>query len=182
MGEEVVEVVGAEESSALMQEVCAAYQASHEAPPNCEGPVDFARQRRTFPEVIEEDGFALAVARLGGQVGGFAYGSFLIPGTRWWEGMPEPLPQGFTEETGTRTFGLYELGVVPELRRQGIGRRLHDAVLDGCTAERATLACEPRLVDNLRLYTSWGWRCVGRTGARNDAYDIFVISLPIGRP
>lgn len=178
MGEVDVEVVGAEDASALTEEVCAVYQASHEAPPNCEGPVDFARQRRSFLEVIEEDGFALAVARLEGRVVGFAYGSLLTPDDRW---FLERLPDGVADQRGTRTFGLWELGVLPELRRQGIGRRLHDAVLDGRPAERATLACESRLIDNLRLYTSWGWRRAGRTGAENDAYDILVLPLPIGR-
>ena len=185
--EVVVDVLGGEEADAIAGDVGSLYRASFGVPPNSEGPEQFEHQRAAFDELRRRRGFRLAVARLAGELVGFAYGAFLLPDTRWWDGMYEPLPEEMTAETGGRTFSLVDMGVLPAQRKRGIGRALHDEVLGGCGAERATLAVEPRLESNQRLYQSWGWRCAGRlTGAPGDiadAYDIYVLDdLPVGSP
>jgi len=182
-----VEVLDAVAAQRLAEQVAAVYQASFGAPPNSEGPQEFEHQRASYAELLGRRGFRLATARVGGRLVGFAYGAFLMPGTHWWEGMAEPLPPEYTAETGDRTFALIDMGVLPELRRRGIARALHDAVLAGCGAQRATLAVEPRLEGNQRLYASWGWSLAGRlTGAPGDiadVYDIYVLEdLAAGRP
>jgi len=185
--EVVVAVLGGEEAGAIAGDVGLLYRASFGAAPNSEGPEQFDHQRASFDELRGRRGFRLSVARLAGGLVGFAYGAFLLPETRWWNGMCEPLPEEMTAETGDRTFSLVDMGVLPEHRRRGIGRALHDAVLRGCGAERATLAVEPRLESNQWLYQSWGWRCAGRLagapGDIADAYDIYVLDvLPTGNP
>jgi GNAT superfamily N-acetyltransferase len=182
----VVEVLQAAQARDLAQEVGAAYRVAFGAAPNNEGPEQFAHQQASYQRLLERPGFRLATARRDGLLVGFAYGALLLPDTTWWDGMAEPLDADFVAETGDRTFALVDMGVLPQLRRQGVGRALHDAVLSGCPAQRATLAVEPRLESNQRLYRSWGWRCAGRlTGAPGDiadAYDIYVRDLPITMP
>lgn len=182
-GRVVVDVVAVEEARVLAEGVSEAYRAAFGAAPNSEGRAEFDHQRGAYARMLGQAGFRLAVARRGGDLVGFAYGVFLASGSRWWEGMVTPLPAGFVRETGARTFALIDMGVVPGWHGRGVGRRLHDAVLGGCGAERATLAVEPRLQRNQRLYRSWGWRRVGRlTGSAGDiadAYDIYVMDLPV---
>lgn len=182
----VLDVLGAPQARELAEEVGDAYRAAFGAAPNNEGPEQFVHQQASYVTLLGRRGFRLATARREGRLVGFAYGALLLPDTRWWDGMLEPLDTEFTAETGQRTFALIDMGVVPDERGRGVGRAVHDAVLAGCPARRATLAVEPRLESNQRLYRSWGWRCAGRlTGAPGDiadAYDIYVRDLPMAMP
>ena len=57
-------------------------------------------------------------------------------------------------------FELVELMVRPSARRNGLGRRLHDSILDAANAETAVLSTQ---VDNepaLALYRGRGWRTI----------------------
>jgi ribosomal protein S18 acetylase RimI-like enzyme len=59
-----------------------------------------------------------------------------------------------------RPFELVELAVRPDLRRRGIGARLHDELLSGLDSPTAVLSTE---VDNeaaLGLYERRGWKLV----------------------
>ncbi|WP_436761191.1 N-acetyltransferase family protein [Streptosporangium sp. V21-05] len=186
-GRVVVGVLGPEEAKTITEEVGAAYRESFGAPPNDEGAAEFEHQRASYADLLERRGFRLAVARQDGLLVGFAYGAFLREGGRWWNGMRDPLPAGFTHESGSRTWHLVDLGVLPGHRGRGVARRLTEAALAGCGARRAVLAVEPRLKRNQRLYRSWGWRQVGSVDAPassvNDVYDIYVLEdLPAGRP
>ncbi|MEU8380356.1 GNAT family N-acetyltransferase [Streptosporangium sp. NPDC048865] len=183
----IVKVLGPEEAEAITEEVGAAYRESFGAPPNNEGPAEFEHQRASYADLLGRRGFRLSVARRDGLLVGFAYGAFLRAGGRWWDGMRDPLPAGFTDESGSRTWHLVDLGVLPGHRGRGVARRLTEAVLTGCGARRAVLAVEPRLEGNQRLYRSWGWRRVGSVDAPassvGDVYDIYVLEdLPAGRP
>jgi ribosomal protein S18 acetylase RimI-like enzyme len=186
-GPVVVEVLDLKEAGAVAEEVGTAYRESFGAPPNNEGSVEFEHQRASYTGLLKRAGFRLSVARHDGLLVGFAYGAFLPEGGRWWQGMRDPLPDGFTDESGSRTWQLVDLGVLPDYRRRGIARELTEAVLAGCGAERAVLAVEPQLEGNQRLYRSWGWRQVGSVDAPpssiNDVYDIYVLEdLPVGSP
>lgn len=131
----------------------------------------------------ERPGFELALAGGDGYaVTGFAFGYPLPDGdTHWWAGLrPEPA-SGFAVETGTRTFVLAEIEVRRSLQGGGIGRRLHDLLLDGRPEERATLAVNPGSEDAHAVYQRWGWDLAGQvpgsSGDYFDAYDLFVIPL-----
>ena len=93
----------------------------------------FGRQRR-------QPGFVLAEARHGGYLVGYAFGVPLRPATSWWRDLTAPLPEELTAEHPGRTFALAELTVRAAWRRQGIGRDLHDLILDGRAEDRATAA------------------------------------------
>ena len=58
-------------------------------------------------------------------------------------------------------FEFVELAVAPQYRRRGLGRRLHDSLLDG-VGRRALLSTTDDLADPaVQLYLSSGWRKLG---------------------
>jgi GNAT superfamily N-acetyltransferase len=135
---------------------------------------------------FDRPGFSLVTAQVEGRFIGFAFGHTLPEGDRyWWKGLEPVPPEEFTAETGSRTFVLSEIEVRRAWQGEGVGRAVHDALLLGRQEERATLATGPDAASQL-VYVRWGWRKVGRVpGAGGDyysAYDLFVISLPLGTP
>jgi ribosomal protein S18 acetylase RimI-like enzyme len=144
-------------------------------------PVRQARVRRRQP------GFALAEARHGGYLVGYASGMPLRPSTSWWRDLTAPLPPEVTAEHPGRTFALTELLVRASWRRQGIGRELHELLLDGRPEERATLTVPPGASAAQAAFRSWGWRRIARArgdrqghsdGAASSVLDVLLISLP----
>ena len=94
---------------------------------------------------------------------------------------PEP-PEGFTEETGSRTVVLAEIEVRRAWQGRGIGRAVYDTFLSQRAEERATLASNPETADTHALYERWGWQKVGTVPGGPDAYyrkyALFVVPLP----
>jgi ribosomal protein S18 acetylase RimI-like enzyme len=137
-----------------------------------------ARVRRRQP------GFALAEARHGGFLVGYASGMPLRPSTSWWRELTTPLPPQVTTEHPGRTFAVTELLVRASWRRQGIGRDLHDLLLDERTEERATLTVAPDAGPAQRALRSWGWRKVARTRGDDPAaavLDVLLLRLSLSR-
>lgn len=135
-----------------------------------------------------QPGFALAEARHGGYLVGYASGLSLRPSTSWWRDLTTPLPAAVTAERTGRTFALTELVVRASWRRQGIGRELHDLLLGGRPEERAAAAVPPGAGAAQAAFRSWGWRKVAR--ARGDeaavfdpagaqVLDMLLIALPL---
>jgi GNAT superfamily N-acetyltransferase len=144
-------------------------------------PVRRARVRRRQP------GFALAEARHGGYLVGYASGMPLRPSTSWWRDLTAPLPPEVTAEHAGRTFALTELLVRASWRRQGIGRELHELLLAGRPEERATLTVPPGASAAQAAFRSWGWRRIARTRddvqgqsdrVASSVLDVLLISLP----
>jgi GNAT superfamily N-acetyltransferase len=138
---------------------------------------DFARR---FRVQRRQPGFALAEARSGGYLVGYAAGMPLRPSTSWWRELTTRLPEAVTAERPGRTFALTDLLVRASWRRQGIGRDLHDLLLAGRAEERATLTVPPAAAPAQRAFRSWGWRKVGRTRSEDPGgpvLDLLLLSL-----
>jgi ribosomal protein S18 acetylase RimI-like enzyme len=164
----------ADDVQALHTEVYPAAPAGHAAEDGFAG--RFRVQRR-------QPGFALAVARSGGYLVGCAAGMPLRPSTSWWRDLTTKLPDELTAEHPGRTFALTELIVRASWRRQGIGRALHDLLLDGRAEERATLVV-PSASAAAQSLQRWGWHRVGRTHdpqAGRAAADVLLADLPLDR-
>ena len=126
-----------------------------------------------------QPGFALAEARRGGYLLGYATGMPLRPSTSWWRGLTAPLPDEVTAEHPGRTFALTDLLVRASWRRQGIARELHDLILDGRPEERATLTVLPAASAAQSAFRNWGWRKVGRTADSRPGWpvaDVLVLA------
>ena len=130
-----------------------------------------------------QPGFALAEARHGAYLVGYATGMPLRPSTSWWREVTTPLPDEVTAEPPGRTFALTDLLVRAAWRRQGIGRALHDLILAGRKEERATLTVPPAATAAQQAFREWGWRRVARTqadGPGSPAADVLLTGLPRG--
>jgi GNAT superfamily N-acetyltransferase len=129
-----------------------------------------------------QPGFVLAEARHGGYLVAYASGLPLRPSTSWWKDLTTQLPDNVTAEYPGRTFALTELLVRPSWRRQGIGRALHDLILDGRAEERATLTVPPGAAAAQAAFRSWGWRRLARTagpGPDVPVLDVLLAGLPL---
>jgi GNAT superfamily N-acetyltransferase len=164
----------------LRAEVCGA-SASADAHAHAHAD-DAARQLRVRRR---QPGFVLAEARHGGYLVGYAAGLPLRPSTSWWKDLTTPLPADLTTEYPGRTFAIAEFLVRASWRRQGIGRTLHDLILDGRPEERATATIPPGAAAAQAAFRRWGWRRIARTRALDPgapALDVLVTDLLAGTP
>lgn len=128
-------------------------------------------------------GWTLVTCEKGGGLVGYAYGFPLAPGTRWWHGLLTPVPDGFVDEDGRRTFAISEIMVRAPWRRQGIARTLHDRLLAGRRERRATLLADPENAPAQAAYGSWGWTKVAELRPAWDnapRFDVLTRPLPAG--
>lgn len=109
-------------------------------------------------------GYRLAIARERDRLLGFAWGYTGDRGQYWPDLIARELGDHLDEWIGGH-FEFVELAVLPEARRSGIGRRLHDALLSDLPHARALLATSDRADDPaVRLYSSRGWTSLGSYG------------------
>ncbi|RKN76310.1 GNAT family N-acetyltransferase [Streptomyces klenkii] len=106
-------------------------------------------------------GWGAVVGYVEGRAVGYAYASPLPPGTRWWAGMLQPLPEADSEEDGKRTLALFELMVRRPWRGTGAAQRIHEELLSGRPEQRVTLLVDPAHAKVKALYERWGYRYIG---------------------
>ena len=174
---------GGAAAAELLDELCDVYADAYGVEPTTEKTSAF---RGRVGKQFERPGFALVTAQAEGRFIGFALGHTLPEGdTYWWKGLEPAPPAEFTTENGSRTFVLSEIEVRRAWQAKGVGRAVHDALLGERQEERATLATGPDAASQ-PVYDRWGWQKVGRVpgtgGDYYSAYDLFVISLPLGTP
>ncbi len=130
---------------------------------------------------VKAPGFELVAAYTGESAVGLAFGYTLPTTARWWQGLTTPVPDGFTDETGNRTFALNELMVTPEWQGRGVAHALHDELLGGRREERATLLVRENNTTAQAAYARWGWQKVGKLRPYPDSphFDAMVLALPI---
>ncbi|MFJ4866133.1 GNAT family N-acetyltransferase [Streptomyces sp. NPDC088748] len=132
--------------------------------PYLEGPRDLALFLETYQHEHKVPGFRRVLARTADRVlAGFAYGLPLSSGTSWWDGFLDATPAAaFTREDGRRTFVVKELAVLSDRRGHGVGRELHQHLIHGITADRATLTVRPE-ARAAAWYERLGYALVGHT-------------------
>lgn len=120
----------------------------------------------TYERHVNRRGFRLVAARDDDTLVGFAYGYVGERGQYWSDRVAAALPPDVVADWVGGHFEFVELGVLPSHRRQGLGRRLHDALMDGAPGERALLGTADDPHDPaVRLYRSCGWRKLGNLDA-----------------
>ena len=114
-----------------------------------------------FTRHATRNGYRLIVASEGEAVAGFSWGYIGERGQYWTDLVCDALPATVTDEWVGGHFEFVELAVAPKYRRRGLGRRLHDALLDG-VPQQALLSTTDDLADPaVQLYLSSGWRKLG---------------------
>lgn len=172
-----------DEATKLMDELCDVYADAYGAVPGEDTRKKSSAFRDRATAAQQGASYSLVTAHVGEQLVGFAFGYSLRPERGWWDGLsPEP-PEGFTEETGSRTVVLSEIEVRRAWQGKGVGRTVHDAFLSQRSEERATLASNPKAADTHALYERWGWQKMGivpgKPGAYYREYVRFVLPLPL---
>ena len=114
------------------------------------------------PRHLEREGFRfVAEDDERRRMAGIAYGYAGAPG-QWWHDLVAAAMEDDAQDRWLAPghFEFVELAVRPDLRRRGLGGRLHDALLAGLAAPTAVLSTE---VDNepaLGLYRRRGWQVI----------------------
>lgn len=131
---------------------------------------------------LKAPGFALVAAYSDDAAIGLAFGYALPVNARWWQGLTTLAPDGFTDETGRRTFALNELMVTPEWQGRGVAHALHDELLGSRDEERVTLLVREDNSAAQTAYARWGWQKIGKLGPYPDSphFDAMVLPLPLG--
>jgi GNAT superfamily N-acetyltransferase len=171
------------EAAKLMDELCDVYADAYGAVPGEDPRVKSSAFRERASAALHGVNYSLVTARIGNQLVGLAFGYSLQPERGWWDGLQPPPPEGFTEETGSRTVVLSEIEVRRAWQGRGLGRAVHDAFLSSRAEERATLASNVQATRTHALYERWGWRKMGivpgKPGAYYSEYARFVLPLPL---
>lgn len=138
-----------------------------------------ARFWQRLENYAKRQGFALVTGWLDDDLVGYTLGFTLPKQATWWGGFRGDVDPALLEEDGQRTFAVTQLMVLPTRQRRGYARRLHDALLEGRSEERATLLVKPDNVPARAAYLSWGWHQFGQIQPFDDApvYDALMCKL-----
>ncbi|GAA2758007.1 GNAT family N-acetyltransferase [Actinopolymorpha rutila] len=135
---------------------------------------DYATWRSDlFARHAGRDGFRLAAATDDDQMIGFAWGYLGRRGQYWSDLVYEALPHDVASKWVGNHFEFVELAVLPAYRGNGLGRALHDLLLDGvrrpCLLSTSDEPDDPAV----HLYTRSGWKSLGtlRPGVQVMGHD-----------
>jgi GNAT superfamily N-acetyltransferase len=129
---------------------------------------------RRFPWFVDHwggrEGFSCVIAYEGNEPVGFTYGAPGEPGREWWRDYLDEPP------TDPSTFSVSELMVRPNWRKQGLGERLHTALLDDRPEALAVLTVDTRRSRLQAMYEVWGYRKVGERQPFPDS-PVYAVML-----
>jgi ribosomal protein S18 acetylase RimI-like enzyme len=106
-------------------------------------------------------GYRLVTATDESGVVGFSWGYVGERGQYWSDLVCEVLPPELTAEWVGGHFEFVELAVRASQRGQGLGRALHDKLLESVTGHCLLSTADDRSDPAVRLYESAGWRKLG---------------------
>ena len=161
----------------LLPELSSLFRQVYAEPPYSLTDEDVSIFQESYRRQVRDEGFALVTATADRHLVGFAFGLPLSPDTSWWSRLLTPLPVDVTKEWPRRTFALIEFGVVKAWRRRGIGRTLHDRLLQPRSEQRATLTVLPDATAAQAAYARWGWQKVAQTRNPLPGDPIFDVLL-----
>lgn len=159
---EIAEVTQ-DELAPMLDALAAVYRGAFTLSPYAETEDNVRRfVSETLPQHAGRSGFRLCIARERpeGPVAGFTYGYSGMPGQWWYETVSSAIGPGLTKRWMSNYFEFVEVAVMPSAQGQGIGGRLHDALLSGLPHRTAMLTAFPDAMPALGLYRNRGWQTV----------------------
>jgi GNAT superfamily N-acetyltransferase len=133
--------------------------------------------RRQVEGHLKHPGFALVIAYAGGTPVGFGY-AFPCSADYWFgPGLVEQVPEGARTE---RLMGLCELAVRPPWQSQGIGTRLHAALLQAVNPQWSSLLALPSNRRGQDLYARLGYEYAGPYRNSPDGPEFDLLLLQVG--
>jgi ribosomal protein S18 acetylase RimI-like enzyme len=114
-----------------------------------------------FDRHAARDGYRLVTAVDDSTLVGFGWGYTGQRGQYWSDLVCNSLPQAITDEWVGGHFEVVELAVLPGCRGQGVGRALHDKLLESVTGRCLLSTSDDPGDPAVRLYVSSGWRKLG---------------------
>lgn len=133
------------------------YAAAFSLPPYNESEKDFEAFAERLPCDADSPGFRCVVARAGAGIVGFAYGMAFDEENSWMCCIRDALEPEDQRELENSWF-VAELAVMPELHGEGIGRELHDALIEPLSYEHIFLTTIAKETPALELFLSAGYR------------------------
>ena len=135
------------------------FAVAFDGPPYHEGPADTARFNESLTRHAGRTGFRCYVAEegAGGRIAGFAYGYASLPGGWWYDIVAAALDPLVVDKWMCDAFEFVELAVHPDAQGQGIGGRLHDALLASLPYWTALLSTYQGETAARQLYRRRGW-------------------------
>ncbi|MEP6667121.1 MAG: GNAT family N-acetyltransferase [Nocardioidaceae bacterium] len=167
--ETTVKAWGRTEALAYAAEVFEVYDAVFGDHPN-----KASWQEELYERHCAREGFRLSVAMRDLRLVGFAWGYVGQRGQYWPDKVIQALPPHVADSWVGGHFEFVELAVLPDARRQGLGSRLHDVLLDDAVPERALLSTDNTDSPAVRLYTARGWRKLGELSPETQVMGLHL--------
>lgn len=114
-----------------------------------------------FERHVGRERFRLVAAVDDGSVVGFSWGYIGQRGQYWSDLAYKALPPDLAADWVGGHFELVELGVLRSSRRTGLGKALHDRVLDGIEEKCLLSTSDDENDPAVRLYVRAGWQRLG---------------------
>ena len=163
MSAEVYAVMGGDVAMRAADELADVYREAFAGAPHHEPPEAAVRFRESLAGHAALPGFRVAAAWApGADLVGFGYGHTSLPGQWWHDRVVDALPPDVAARWLDEPFVVVNLAVRPRRRREGIGSRLHDLLLETVPHRSAVLSARRDDAAALRLYHGRGWQEIGR--------------------
>jgi len=178
-----VEVLDGPATSRIAADLRAIYLAALAQPPFAEGEEQADAFAAELADKVEEPGFRCCVALADDGPVGFAYGcpAFTAePEDAWTRELVDCVGTAVARNWIRAQFAFIWTAVRPEQQGHGLGRRLHDALLDTATEPRAWLVTYPFDCPAVRLYRRRGWVELGRGPLGMGSAERIVMGLELG--
>jgi ribosomal protein S18 acetylase RimI-like enzyme len=176
MSAEVYAVLGGDIAMRAADDLADVYREAFAGAPHHEPPEAAERFRESIARHAELPGFrAVAAWAPGADLVGFGYGHTSLPGQWWHDRVAAALAPDLAERWLHEPFVVVILAVRPRRRREGIGGRLHDLLLESAPHPATVLTARQDDEPAQRLYHGRGWQEIGRDLALVPGGDPFVI-------
>ncbi|MER7244449.1 GNAT family N-acetyltransferase [Kribbella sp. NPDC000426] len=123
--------------------------------------------------------FELVAARIAGTVVSYAFGSPRDQHGPIWDDVHSTYPEWDLPTESVPMYMFREFATHPEHQRKGVGRRVHDMLLEGRSEAVAELLVRKDNVPAQTAYRSWGWVQLGEKQPFPDSpiFDRLVLRL-----